>query len=208
MQLVGYLDSPFVRRVAVSMKFLDIPFEHRELSIFRDYDAFRALHPCVKVPTMVLDDGNILIDSNLIIDHLEQHVAGRSLMPSDRDAHASASARVGVATAAMEKVAQVIYETGHRPAELQHGPWLQRVEQQLHGAVALMEQWAADWRRGGQAWMYGDDISQADISIAILWRFAQHIDAVRLDPADFPSLAAFSAQAEALPEFISCPLSE
>ncbi|NNE06576.1 MAG: glutathione S-transferase, partial [Xanthomonadales bacterium] len=105
MQLVGYLDSPFVRRVAVSMRFLGIAYQHRELSIFRNYDEFRALHPSVKVPTLILDDGSKLIDSSLIIVHLEQYVAGRSLMPVDAADHARATERIGVATAAMEKVA-------------------------------------------------------------------------------------------------------
>ena len=70
-QLIGYLDSPFVRRVAISLKFLGVEYEHRELSIFRDFEEFRAINPLVKVPTLVLDDNQVLVDSTLIIDYLE-----------------------------------------------------------------------------------------------------------------------------------------
>jgi len=42
MQLIGYIDPFFVRRVAITMQFLGIAYNHRELSIFRDYDEFRA----------------------------------------------------------------------------------------------------------------------------------------------------------------------
>ena len=63
LQLIGYMDSPFVRRVAITMQFLGIAYNHRELSIFRDYDEFRAINPMVKVPTLVLEDGQVLIDS-------------------------------------------------------------------------------------------------------------------------------------------------
>ncbi|NNE05057.1 MAG: hypothetical protein HKN15_04945 [Xanthomonadales bacterium] len=128
-------------------------------------------------------------------------------MPVDAADHARATERIGVATAAMEKVAQMIYETGHRPQALQHAPWLERVEQQLAGAISLMEGWARAWHEAGSPWMFGNDISQADVSIAVAWRFIQHIDRARRDEEDFPALAAFSAQAEALPEFLACPLS-
>ena len=72
MQLIGMLDSPFVRRVAVSMRMLGIEYEHNPLSIFRTYDEFRSVNPLVKVPTLVCDDGEMLIDSSLIISHLEE----------------------------------------------------------------------------------------------------------------------------------------
>ena len=43
MQLIGMLDSPFVRRTAITARFLGIPLEHRSLSVFRDYDEIRAI---------------------------------------------------------------------------------------------------------------------------------------------------------------------
>ena len=67
MQLIGYLDSPFVRRTAITMRLLGIEYEHRELSIFRNFEEFRQIHPSVKVPTLVTDEGDVLIDSTLII---------------------------------------------------------------------------------------------------------------------------------------------
>ncbi|MFT5138670.1 MAG: glutathione S-transferase [Lysobacterales bacterium] len=204
MQLIGYLDSPFVRRVAVSMRFLGIDFDHRELSIFSTYEEFRTVHPLVKVPTLVCDDGQMLIDSSLILDYLQSQVARRKLMPNSEDAYRSALQQIGVAMAAMEKVAQLIYETSQRPEEKQHGPWIERIEEQLAGAVGMMESFVSGMQ---QAWLHGNAISQADISIAVAYRFTQHIDRARIEPENYPSLAAFSARAEALPEFIACPLS-
>ena len=139
MQLIGYLDSPFVRRVAITMRSLGIDFDHRELSIFREFDEFRAINPTVKVPTLVLDNGQFLIDSTLIIDYLESQIAGRSLMPKDAESYRTALQHIGVAMVAMEKVAQLVYETTQRPSELQHGPWIGRLRQQLVGAVELLE---------------------------------------------------------------------
>ena len=71
MILVGMLDSPYVRRVAISMKLMQIAFEHQPLSVFRTFDQFRAINPVVKAPTLVCDDGAVLMDSTLILDYLE-----------------------------------------------------------------------------------------------------------------------------------------
>jgi glutathione S-transferase len=55
MQLLGMLDSPYVRRVAVSLYLLDIPFVHRPISVFSGFDEFRQLNPVVKAPTLLCD---------------------------------------------------------------------------------------------------------------------------------------------------------
>src|SRR5689334_22348202 len=83
MLLIGMLDSPYVRRVAVSLQLLGLPFEHRALSVFRTFDEFREYNPVVKAPTLVCDDGTVLMDSTLILDYAEALAAPRhSLMPT------------------------------------------------------------------------------------------------------------------------------
>ena len=81
MQLVGMLDSPFVRRAAISLRLLGVPFEHRSVSVFSTFEQFRGINPVVKAPTLVCDDGTVLMDSTLIIDYAEA-LSGRSLMPA------------------------------------------------------------------------------------------------------------------------------
>lgn len=82
MQLIGMLDSPYVRRVAISARLLGLPVEHRPLSVFCHFDEFSALNPVVKAPTFLTDDGILLIDSSLILDYLDHQVApDRRLMP-------------------------------------------------------------------------------------------------------------------------------
>ncbi|MBU4508107.1 MAG: glutathione S-transferase N-terminal domain-containing protein, partial [Gammaproteobacteria bacterium] len=50
MKLIGMLDSPYVRRVAISLQLLDLPFEHQSLSVFRTFDEFSRTNPVVKAP--------------------------------------------------------------------------------------------------------------------------------------------------------------
>jgi len=203
MQLIGMLDSPFVRRVAVTMRLLDVEYEHRPLSIFKTYDEFRTVNPLVKVPTLVCEDGEMLIDSSLIIDHLES-LAGRSLMPEQAEDRRRALQLIGVSLIAMEKVAQRIYELKLRPEEFQYAPWLERVNEQLASALDWLEESVAGLDDG--KWLFGNELTQADITIAIAWCFVHHAAPSEARPEARPALVAFSARAEALPEFQACPL--
>ena len=203
MELMGMLDSPFVRRVAVTAQFLDLPYDHNPLSIFKSYDEFRGINPLVKVPTIVCDNGEMLVDSTLIIEYFESSCAsGKSLIPEDEADRFRALQIIGVSLVAMEKVAALIYERTQRPKELQHAPWIQRLDQQLRGAVDQLEAMVGD----GSGWFFGTEITQADISAAIAWRFTQHAVPRRISADDYPGLASFSARAEALPQFVACPL--
>lgn len=203
MQLIGMLDSPYVRRVAISLAVLGLPFERHNVSVFRDYDTFVKINPVVKAPTFIEDDGTLLIESSLILDHLDHKVApAERLMPEDPVARLRALQLVGFALAATEKAMQQVYERRLRPVERQHEPWVDRVQTQMHAAYAQLEAMIAN-REG---WLCGERLMQPDITIAVAWRFTDFMLPGALDPARYPALAAFSTRAEALPEFIATPL--
>src|SRR5947207_2383252 len=108
MPLIGMLDSPYVRRVAVAAKVLGNAFELDQVSVFRQFEKFSAINPVVKAPSFVTDDGVVLMDSNLILEHIA-YLAPRSLMPADRAAHETALRLVGLALAACEKTVSILY---------------------------------------------------------------------------------------------------
>jgi len=203
MVLIGMLDSPYVRRVAVSMKLMGLAFEHRSVSVFRGYEEFRAVNPVVKAPSFVCDDGTVLMDSTLILDYLESTVApARRLMPAPVDARRAALRLVGLALAACEKGVQIFYERSQRPPEARHAPWLERVTGQANAACAELEKSAA----AAQPFFGGSRPNAADVAVACAWRFAQYYDAAEVPAARYPALVAYSLRAEALPEFASTPL--
>lgn len=206
MVLIGMLDSPFVRRVAITMQVLGIDYQHRPLSIFKSFDEFRAVHPLVKVPTLVCDDGEMLVDSTLIIDYLETLVGPeRSLMPRESHARRTALQQIGEALVAMEKVVQFIYEKKQRPAEVQYEPWINRVLQQLSSAAGLMEASVEAAIECGNEWLSGAELMQTDITTAVAWNFVQRVTSRTVRPTDHPYLIEYSKRAEALPAFLACP---
>ncbi len=140
MQLIGMLDSPYVRRLAICMTYLEIPFEHHALSVFSDFDHFQKLNPAVKAPTVVIEPNHILMDSTVILQYLEStlttHKTLWSKLPERRLLE---SEIVCCALAACDKSVQYIYEKNLRPENAQHLPWLDRVKGQIEGALARLE---------------------------------------------------------------------
>jgi glutathione S-transferase len=199
-ELIGMLDSPYVRRAAISLRLLGIPFVHRSLSVFRNFDEFQRINPLVKAPTLVLDDGGMLTESSLIIDWAQSVSSKPSLMPGDAAQRLRATRLVGIAIAASEKSVQIVYEH-KREADMRDQGWLQRVHGQLHSAYDLLERELA----GADGWLFGDAPTQADISIAVAWGFTQIVAADVIDAKAYPNLARFARRAEQHPDFAALP---
>ena len=209
MQLIGMLDSPYVRRVAISLQLLNLPFKHRSVSVFRDFDEFSRINPVVKAPTLVCDDGGVLMDSTLIIDYaealaLDRQPTPRSLMPRALAERQRCLQLTGLALAACEKSVQIIYERSLRPAEKQHAPWVARVRGQLAAAFAELE---AALARQPLA-CTSASIDQAGVSCAVAWFFMRELLPELANAADHPALQAHSERAERLPEFSNAPHGE
>lgn len=200
MELIGMLDSPYVRRVAVTLQLLRLPFVHRPISVFRGFDEFRAINPVVKAPTLVCDGGQTLMDSTLIIDHVET-VAGRSLMPAGGAERQRALRIVGLGLAACEKAVQIVYERNLRPAEKLHEPWMARVQGQLAAAFAQLEAELAAQPLAVDA----ASINQAGVTAAVAWRFAREMVPGEVDALAHPATDRHSRAAEALEAFRAAP---
>jgi glutathione S-transferase len=196
-------DSPYVRRVVVTAKLMELPFEAEQVSVFRHFERFAESNPVVKAPTLVCDDGTVLMDSTLICDYLEGLAGpGRALMPTGLDGRRQALRLIGLALAAMEKCVQIVYERDNRPPDKRHMPWLERVVLQANTAFDQLEE-AASYAR---PWLLGPSISAADVAVACAWRFGQFYNEREVAAERYPNLAELSARAEALPAFASTPL--
>jgi glutathione S-transferase len=203
MVLIGMLDSPYVRRCAVSMKLMGVPFEHRSVSVFRNFDEFRKVNPVVKAPSLICDDGSVLMDSTLILDYIEATVSSeRRLTPLELGQRREALRLVGLALAAADKCVQIVYEKEQRPKEKRHEPWLNRVIGQANAAFAELEPAAAR----AKGWLQGARLNSADVAVACAWRFGQYYNEIEVPASKYPALVAYSKRAEALPEFLSTPL--
>jgi glutathione S-transferase len=140
MLLVGVNRSPYTRRVAITLRIYGIPFEQREVSGFGDRAEVRNWNPLGRIPALVLDSGEALVDSGAIIDHLDEvYGRDRSLTPA-----AGADRRAVLRVAALmmgacDKALQAAYHRNHSPPEKLHQPWLDDCSAQVANALAAVD---------------------------------------------------------------------
>ncbi len=201
MRLIGMLDSPYVRRVAISLEVLGVPFVHESVSVFSTFATFQALNPVVKAPTLICDDGTVLMDSSLILQFAEAALSNdRSLWTGEQIQLQHEFRVVGLAMAACEKAVQALYETNLRPADKQHEPWLTRVRGQLHAACKALEQEVQQ-----RPHLFNGALNHGSIAAAIAWQFIQSLLADLVSAAQHPGLAALSERLEQHPAFLKYP---
>jgi len=200
MLLIGMFDSPFVRRVAITLKLLELPFEHANWSIGRDFDRVREYNPLGRVPTLVTDDGESLMESAAILDYLDE-LAGpeRALLPSSGPDRRRALNLMAMATGAAEKGVLQVYERVFRPEDKRHAPWVDRCRVQMSGSLAAIDRYLGE--RGVSQWLVGNRMTQADITCACVFTFLNDVLRVGSDSVMFSSLATLASRCESLPVF-------
>jgi glutathione S-transferase len=208
MRLIGNYLSPYTRRVAVSLNALGLPFELEHLYVFKEPGRVRAHNPVVRIPTLVLDDGEALVESYAILDAIDQ-MAGpdKALTPAAGEARRRVMKVTAIALAGTEKAQWAFYERRFRPEEKVHQPWIDHNDQQVVGGLRFLDRLAA--RAGDEGWLAGTGrLSQADITGAVAYAFAAAVRPHLGLREEVSHLARFAARCEALPIFASAPLPE
>lgn len=200
MLLIGMFDSPFVRRVAITLKLLDMPFEHGNWSVGRDFDRIREFNPLGRVPTLVTEAGEKLMESAAILDYLDELAGpGRALLPAAGPERRLALKLMAMATGAAEKGILQLYERVFRPEAKRHEPWLDRCRLQVTASLGEIDRYVGE--RGVSRWLIGDRMTQADITVVCAFTFLNDSLRVAADPVLFQSLATLAARCESLPAF-------
>lgn len=197
MILIGQYDSSFVRRVGIALRLYDMPFEHRPWSVFGDADKIAALNPLTRVPALVLDDGEVLVDSLTILDHLDELAGPDRAMHPRSGAPRRQSLRIATLAAGIaDKTVSLFYE--RRLHDAISATWEERCLKQIRGTLAALE---ADRKgRSGPYW-FGERTGHADIAVAASLRHMRDSHPDLADLADYPALAAHCERLEAMPVF-------
>jgi glutathione S-transferase len=197
MFLIGQYDSPFVRRVAIALRFYGLAFEHRPWSTFGDADKIAPFNPLRRVPTLVLDDGDALIESTIILDYLDELVGPEKAML----AHAGAERRRHLRICALacglgDKAVSLLYERVLRKEQL--ALWVERCEKQIADVLKVLE---AERAKVTTPYWLGERIGHADVAVACVVRFTREAHPHLFDAARYPALAAHAERCEALAPF-------
>jgi glutathione S-transferase len=196
MILIGQYDSPFVRRVAIVLRLYGLPFEHRPWSTFGDADKIALYNPLRRVPTLVLDSGEALIESAVMLDYLDDRVGpDKALFPLHGEARWRQQRVAALAMGLGDKGVSLLYERVLRKEKL--ALWVERCEAQISGVLAVLEK-----ERAGVTtpYWFGNSIGHADIAVACALRFVGEAHSALFE-ARYPALKAHAISCEALPEF-------
>ncbi|MHC4049053.1 glutathione S-transferase family protein [Bradyrhizobium sp. 25ACV] len=197
MFLIGQYDSPFVRRTAIALRLYGIPFEHRPWSTFGDADKIAPYNPLRRVPTLVLDDGEALIESTVILDYLDERVGeGKAMLPrsgTERRKHLRICA---LASGLGDKAVSLLYERVLRKEQL--ALWVERCQAQIADVLKVLE---AELAKVTTPYWLGGRIGHADIAVACVVRFTREAHPQLFDASRYPALAAHAERCEGLAPF-------
>jgi len=198
MKLVGRYDSPFVRRVGVSLHVLGMSFEHLPLSPFSEAREFRKFAAIGRMPVLVLDDGEVLIESAAILDYLDE-IAGpsRALIPATGEKRRKSLRILASATAACDKAMAINYER-RRPQEMIFVDWIARCRAQLDAALSELE-------ASNLELAYLRPLKQTEITTACMFGYIKRVELDAVSGGRYPLLDRLSAACEAREEFMACP---
>lgn len=203
MILIGQYDSPYVRRVGIALTLYGFAFEHRPWSTFGEADQIARFNPLSRVPTLVLDDGAVVVESAYVLDWLDERARDeglKALIPRAGPERRQILYDTALATGLSDKVVALFYEAVLHDAT--SAVWLARCRTQVLRSLEVLEA-----RRASVAGpsLSGADLSHADIALgcALLHARAAMTTAMLpgLDWNRWPSLAAYADRCECLPVF-------
>ena len=198
MLLIGVNRSPYTRRVAITLQAYGMPYEQQALSGFGNRTEVRAKNPLGRIPALVLDSGEVLVDSGAIIDHLDEvYGRDRALTPAagaDRRAVLKISALM---MGACDKGLHAAYERNHHPPEKVHQPWIDDCMAQMTTALMAVEAMAD----AGKPNLLLGRLTQADVTAFIAERLARGLGVDT--EAQMPRLRALTKKLAEEPAFRS-----
>ena len=198
MILIGQYDSPFVRRVAIALRLYDLAFEHRPWSTFGEGDKIAPYNPLRRVPTLVLDNGETLIESAMILDYLDE-LAGpeKALIAARGPQRRQCLKSCALATGLADKAVSLLYERVLRkdhPSQI----WVERCEAQIGAVLDALEKERAAI---ASPFWFGTRIGNADVAVACALRFTGEAHAGVFDDVRHPALADHASRCEAMQVF-------
>ena len=182
MLLVGVNRSPYTRRVAITLATHGVAYEQRCLSGFGNREEVRRHNPLGRIPALVLDDGETLVDSGAIVDFLDERYGGeRPTVPKAGPERRAVLRLAAIMIGACDKGLQAAYHRNHTPVEKLHQPWVDDCMAQVRSALVAVEAMvdpAAPYLMLGR-------LTQADITAFVaerLARFGLNVDTATETP--------------------------
>jgi glutathione S-transferase len=151
--------SPFVRKVRVAAMELGLDKKIELVTVATTPVAMSAdlvkVNPLGRLPTLVTDDGDLLIESSLIVEYLDS-LSGGKIIPASGADRWRVKRTEALADGLMDSAILVRYETFLRPAERRWPEWIAGQQQKVNQSLDALE---------GQAWVFDDKVDAGKIAV-------------------------------------------
>jgi glutathione S-transferase len=197
MKLIGQFDSPFTRRIGIVMRSYGLDFEHLPWSVFSDADKLAAVNPLIRVPTLVLETGEALIETSAIIDYLDSLVApAQRLTPQTNPARFQCNRIVGLASGLSDMAVRLFYE--QRLHDVPSAAYVSRITRQMSGTLQVLDNERA---QNAAAHWFGPGMTLADVAVTCMFRHLGECHPTVAGKGKYSGLEQHCAHFEALPVF-------
>ena len=196
MILIGQYDSPFVRRVAVTLQLYQLGYEHRPWSAVGDADKIGEVNPLMRVPTLITSEGEAFTDSGAIIQLLDHQAGFGAFLSRNWPQQGEVLRLTAFAAGVAEKAVALLYEKAFHEGIVP--AWHGRLIRQVTDTLAMLDRERAASKT---PWLFGERLSHADIMIGTTFCFLREALAGQVSLDSYKALRKHSRACDALPEF-------
>ena len=146
MKLIGSNASPYVRKVRIVMAEKKLDYQFVQENVWADETGISKSNPLGKVPCLVMEGGEAVFDSRVIVEYLDTLSPVGKLIPAQGRERAEVKTWEALADGVLDAAVLARLESTwpHRTAEQRSPAWIERQMVKIHAALKSMSQGLAD----------------------------------------------------------------
>jgi glutathione S-transferase len=164
MKLIGSLTSPYVRKVRIVMAEKKLDYRLELEDVWSADTRITAANPLGKVPCLVMEGGEAVFDSRVIVEYVDTLSPVSRLIPASGRERAEVRTWEALADGLLDaSIAVRLEQTWPGRTDAQRSPaWIDRHLTKVHAALKAMS-----LGLGEKAWCSGNHFSLADIAVGV-----------------------------------------
>ncbi len=195
MRLIIASPSPYARKARIALHEKSLPFVEELTVPWNPGSVAPAYNPLGKIPILILDDGQAIYDSSVILEYLDTVAGTHALIPAAGSERVKAKQMEALADGISDAVVLIALEARRKP-ELQSRDWVARQRAKIDAGMAEL-----DRVLGEQLWLVGTAFGLADIAAGSALGYTTLRLADHPWRRAYPRLAAYADRLEQRPSF-------
>jgi glutathione S-transferase len=162
MKLIGSVTSPYVRKVRIVMAEKKLDYHFLLEDVWAENSSISASNPLGKVPCLIMEGGDAIFDSRVIVEYLDALSPVGKLIPASGRERAEVKTWEALADGVMDAalLARLEATWDGRSAEQRSAAWMARQMQKIDRALDAMSSGLAE-----KAYCSGVHFSLSDVAV-------------------------------------------